>query len=130
MTSKKLSCFVVAGIALACGGAGGWCLYHSWRDMPLRIDGGGLPEVRPNVSNADRFQHPEPAILTHVEQTPPWAAIYGKEFWRNPARDGSHNKQKVASTASAPAAVNLADVIERVSHALEMRTNGSAGVQA
>jgi hypothetical protein len=72
-------------------------------------------------------------VCKHVHEAPAWTVGYGKEFWRwpNPERLRFPPSRKATEAALVlPASVNLGDVIERVSHALESNsTSGTPRVQ-
>jgi len=82
------------------------------------------PHSTPGQAGSLRAMSPgNISILQHPEEAPAWAVGYGKEFWRRPEAGANRHRagRKAADAAlKLPASVNLGDVIERVSHALEM----------
>jgi MYXO-CTERM domain-containing protein len=79
---------------------GRWCAAPF---LAAALFGCGIPD-----EPVERSDRPEAiAITTDPALAPSWAVAYGTEFWRRPAADGSTT-----------IAINLGDVIERVSHAI------------
>src|SRR5436190_946977 len=80
------------------------------------------PTDRP-ARAADSGASMSTATARRAVDAPPWAIAYGKEFWRRPIQS-STPKPATALLAH----VDLADVMERVSHAFEADTNSVSSV--
>jgi hypothetical protein len=120
------------GMALLIGG----CAFGWWRGpshgqgpAPAATEASpaasaASPTDRVQTGPADRF-----TLYQHAEDVPSWAVPYGKEFWRRPLPAGNPS-QKPASSEDHPA-LNLGDVIDRVSHAFTTaNASGPPKVQA
>ena len=59
------------------------------------------------------------AFYQHAEEAPSWTIAYGKEFWRRP-----NERQKLGASGKDHSALNLGDVIDRVSHAFGAAVSG------
>ncbi len=61
-------------------------------------------------------------------QSPAWAIGFGKEFWRQPVRAAAGETKAGAVATQSTAAITVADVIERVSHALRATADGRGAI--
>src|SRR5437867_7300967 len=127
----RRSYYLVASLVLLCAGDTRRCLRHSAPGKLSRTEFAtmGAPSTVPLESKAPVA--PPMQQLTaakHSGKAPGWAVGYGQEFWRSPPNDSEIHAQPNAKPIT-PCSVNLGDVIERVSHALESTADGGAGVQ-
>jgi hypothetical protein len=70
------------------------------------------PQGTPNAQHSGQEQV---TVYQHPEEAPPWAVIYGHEFWRRPL-PATQGKARPGTPGTHPA-INLGGVVDRVSHA-------------
>jgi hypothetical protein len=80
--------------------------------------------LAPNgTSNAQPSGQALVTIYQHPEEAPPWAVIYGHEFWRRPL-PAAQSKAQPEPVGAHPA-INLGGVVDRVSHAFRTDAVGA-----
>src|SRR5271157_5679279 len=97
-----------------------------------RAPGRPIHPTAPRITVAEsRSSAPAPShsattvLYHHPEQLPPWCIAYGKEFWKHASASASEaSRGKPVPAALAPP-FDLAEVIDRVSHAFSPDPTGS-----
>ena len=79
---------------------------------------GPAPNGAPNAQHSEQV-----TVYQHPEEAPPWAVIYGHEFWRRPL-PAEQGKAQPGPMGAHPA-INLGGVVDRVSHAFRTDAAGT-----